>query len=99
MSSPECSTSAKHGCGETQVYSILKRKANYMKGVLLSCLKGIGSLNLVRLDWYLIADSKNIYPDGPTLSEIAKQLQMDGFKALNGWLQKWNTSHSITRIC
>jgi len=47
--------------------------------------------------WFLVAVRKNIYPDGPTLCaqalEIAKHLQVDDFKASNGWLEKWKARH------
>ena len=40
--------------------------------------------------WYLLVVSKNIFPDGPQLSEkvkeIVNQLGLSEFKALNGWL-------------
>jgi len=50
----------------------------------------------------LVAVHKNIYPDGPTLCaqalEIAKSLQVDDFKASNGWLKKWKARHNIKRM-
>ena len=48
---------------------------------------------------YQLALSKNVVPDGPTLMEqakaIAQRLHIDGFKASNGWLKKWKTSHNL----
>ena len=53
-------------------------------------------------EWYLLACSKNIYPDGPILKEkakeIAEKLGIEGFKASNGWLDKWKQRHSIKRV-
>ena len=41
----------------------------------------------------------HLQPDGPKLMEqaktIAQRLSIDGFKASNGWLQKWKTSHNL----
>ena len=58
-----------------------------------------GEINDHLYDWYLLALRKNIIPDGPTLIEqaktIAQQLQIEGFKASNGWLQKWKSTHSL----
>ena len=53
-------------------------------------------------DYYLLACSKNIYPDGPVLKEkaieIADKLGVEGFKASNGWLDKWKKRHFIKRV-
>ena len=42
---------------------------------------------------YLLAISENTYLNGPQFSEIAKEiavkLDKDGFKASEGWLDKW----------
>lgn len=43
-----------------------------------------------------------MYPDGPMLNEkakeIAEKLGIKGFKASNGWLDKWKQRHSIKRV-
>ena len=53
-------------------------------------------------EWYLIVVKKNIYPDGPTLCkkalEIAEQLEINDFKASNGWLEKWKARHNIRKM-
>ena len=58
-----------------------------------------GELNQLLYEWYLLALHKNFVPDGPILLEqvkaIAQRLSIDGFKASNGWLQKWKTSHNL----
>ena len=102
---------ALYGCGKTQVYSVLKNKAKVIdlyessleKNVSLSTRRQKkspnGELNELLYEWYQLALSKNVVPDGPTLMEqakaIAQRLHIDGFKASNGWLQKWKTSHNL----
>ena len=58
-----------------------------------------GELNQLLYEWYLLALRKNFVPDGPILMEqakaIAQRLSIDGFKASNGWLQKWKTNHNL----
>ena len=52
-------------------------------------------------EWYLLATSKNIYPNGPQLSEKAKKiaikLKKNGFNASDGWLDDWK-KHLIYNI-
>lgn len=59
-------------------------------------------INDLLYQWFLVAVHKNIYPDGPTQCaealEIAKSLQVDDFKASNGWLKKWKARHNIKRM-
>ena len=49
-----------------------------------------------------MAVRKNIYPDGPTLCEkareIAKRLELSNLKASNGWLEKWKARHNIKKM-
>ena len=100
-----------YGCGKTQVYSILKNKAaiiesyecngaNDSRRSLKQCRKSpYAQINDLLYEWFLVAVRKNIYPDGPTLCEkaqkIAKRLDVDDFKASNGWLQKWKARHNV----
>jgi hypothetical protein len=53
-------------------------------------------------EWYLLACSKNIYPDGPQLiekaREIAQRLGKTEFKGSNGWFEKWKRRHNIKRV-
>ena len=100
-----------YGCGKTQVYSVLKNKAQITvsyeasleKNATLTIRRNRKSPNdeLYQLlyEWYLLALHKNFVPDGPILMEqakaIAQRLSIDGFKASNGWLQKWKTSHNL----
>ena len=59
-------------------------------------------VNDLLCEWYLVAVRKNVYPDGPTLCEkareIAKRLELNDFKASNGWLEKWKVRHNIKKI-
>ena len=52
--------------------------------------------------WYLLACSKNIYPSGPQLckkvKEIAKRLHVEGFKASNGWIDKWKRRYNVRYV-
>ena len=91
---------ALYGCGKTQVYSVLKNKAQITASYEASLEKNAtlttrrnrkspnGELNQLFYEWYQLALCKNVVPDGPTLMEqakaIAQQLHIDGFKASNG---------------
>ena len=59
-------------------------------------------VNEALYQWYLIATSKNVFPDGTQLSEkaneIAKQLGFNDFKAFNGWFDRWKQQHNIKRM-
>ena len=53
-------------------------------------------------EWYSLACSKNIYPDGPQLiekaREIAKCLGKHNFVGTNGWLDKWKQRYHIRKV-
>ena len=90
---------ALYGCGKTQVYSVLKNKAQIIASYEASLEKNAtittrrnrkspnGELNQLLYEWYLLALRKNFVPDGPILMEqakaIAQRLSIDGFKASN----------------
>lgn len=46
--------------------------------------------------------SRNIYPSGLQLckkvKEIAERLHIEGFKASNGWINKWKRRHNIRYV-
>ena len=46
-------------------------------------------------EWYLLACSKNIYPDGPQLKEIAERLGKSDFK---GTVREMEEAHHIRRV-
>ena len=104
-------------CGRTQVSVILKSRVKF-----LDLYESNASSKLVRKrerttqytdinvalhEWFVLATSKNIYPDGPLLSckakEIAERMGISEFKASNGWLHKWkqryNSKCLFVRIC
>ena len=62
-------------------------------------------MNSALYQWYTIATSKNIYPNGTQLSEKAKQIAQhlgySDFKASNGWLDRWKRRNNVRqmRIC
>ena len=59
-------------------------------------------LNDTLYSWYLLAVSKNIFPDGPQLAEkaraIASRLGVEDFKASNGWLDRWKKEHHLRKM-
>ena len=101
-------------CGKTQIYGILKDKesiiALYESNASSSLhhsrkrtrLSEYSEVNETLYEWYLLACSKNIYPDGPQLKdrakEIAVRLGKSDFKGTNGWLEKWKKRHHIKRV-
>lgn len=101
-------------CGKTQVYSILKDKASIIQmyesnasGSTCHSAQRIrksqfAEVNDLLYEWYLVVVRKNIFPDGPTLVEKAKQiaerLNITNFKASNGWLDKWKAKHNIRKM-
>ena len=100
-------------CGETQISCILKKKAEivslYHENASLDLchtrkrsrpLK-FSDVNDALFDWYQLACSKNIYPNGSLLKEKAKQIAEHmgiDFKASNGWLDKWKKKHHIKQL-
>ena len=99
-------------CGRTQVSVILKSRAKF-----LDLYESNASSKLVRKrertaqytdinvalhEWFVLATSKNIYPDGPLLSckakEIAERMGISEFKASNGWLHKWKQRYNIKQV-
>ena len=101
-------------CGQTQIYSILKQKdiiiSTYESNASSSSHSyghkarnsSFSKVNDSLYEWYLLACSKNIFPDRPTLKEKAKEIaeksELEGFKASNGWFDKWKQRHSIKRV-
>ena len=93
-----------------QIYTQLKNKdtifAMYESNASSSSLKYRSSeyseINEKLYEWYLLACSKNIYPDGPQLiekaREIAQRLGKTEFKGSNGWFEKWKRRHNIKRV-
>ena len=77
---------ALYGCGKTQVYSVLKNKAQIIASYEASLEKNAtittrrnrkspnGELTQLLYEWYLLALRKNFVPDGPILMEQAKAI-------------------------
>lgn len=104
----------KFGCGKTQVNKILSNKESLLEQfesnvssdcVLLrkrsrSC--EFSEINESLYKWYSLATTRNIYPAGPQLCEkarqIADQLDVDNFKASNGWLDRWKKRYDIHKM-
>ena len=59
-------------------------------------------MNEALYEWYLLAVSKNIYPDGTQLilkaKEIANRMDVHEFKGSNGWLEKWKLRYNIRQM-
>lgn len=102
-------------CGKTQVYTIIKNKPSIVElyesnapSDLRHCSRKwsrtsqFTEVNDLLYEWYLVAVQKNIYPDGPTLCEkareIVKRLELSDFKASNGWLEKWKARHNVKKM-
>ena len=59
-------------------------------------------VNKALYQWYLLAVSKNVFPDDTQLAEkakeIASKLGLSDFKASNGWLDRWKKRHNIKKM-
>ena len=100
-------------CGKTQILGILKAKEeilalyeeNRSDTLQLTTKRArkseFSEVNESLYEWYLLATSKNIYPNGPQLSEKAKEiaikLKKEGFNASEGWLDKWKKRYNIKK--
>ena len=62
-------------------------------------------INDMLYSWFKIYEASSFYIKGPLLKEEAINIkqslslpELDGFKALKGWLDKWKLSHSIKEM-
>lgn len=59
-------------------------------------------VNEALYEWYTMACSKNIYPNGPTLTakakEIAARLGKPEYEGSSGWLSRWKQRYHVRRI-
>ena len=59
-------------------------------------------INEVLHKWYLLACSNNIYLSGPQLCEKAREIaqchHVEGFKAFNGWIEKWKICYNVRYV-
>ena len=76
---------------------------------LLECAKHAkGSVNrsfqmsMKLYEWFRLAVSKNVFPDGRILCEKAKEITerfgFEDLKASNGWLDRWKKRHHIKQM-
>ena len=100
------------GCGKTQVQTTLKDKDKYVKAYLEDNLDGskkrlkfsspYEELNTVVWEWFVKCTSANLPISGPLIQEKAKefatQLNLQDFKASNGWLDAFKKRHSIHHV-
>lgn len=99
----------KFNIGKTQAAAIVKNKdkirskwaAGENEHQKKSFLKSDGlSVDKMCFEWYARSRSENMTLTGPMVKakakEIAEQLGYEGFKASDGWLQKWRIRHNIS---
>ena len=106
---------ADFNCRKTQISTVLQNEARIVEMYEANAssstrqIKRIrnskfGDVNESLYQWYCMATSRNLYPDGPLpmekAREIAKHLEIpDGvFKASNGWLESWKKRHNIKQV-
>ena len=100
--------SLKYGIGKVTVCDILKRKDEYQrqseenigsKRIRHVSTGKFSDLNELLFHWFKGACGKNIPLSGPVLQEkaldFAKDLNLDKFKASNGWLESWRSRYGI----
>ncbi len=102
-------------CGKTQISTILQNKSRVIELYESFASANIyhtkrqmsskfGEINDLLYDWYRMATSRNLYPDGSLLKEkalqIATQLDRpdDSFTASNGWFESWKKKHNIKQV-
>ena len=81
---------------KTQVADIFKAQ-----GVQSRALK-FSDVNEALYEWYTMACSKNIFPNGPILTAKAKEktahLSKPEFEGSSGWLSRWKQRYNVKRI-
>ncbi|XP_054630194.1 tigger transposable element-derived protein 4-like isoform X2 [Dunckerocampus dactyliophorus] len=97
-----------HRCGRTQILNILKRKKEWIEefksNMPLDRKRKVrktanDELNAILYEWFKDSRARQLPVSGPLLQEkakeIATQLQLDEFKASNGWLDAFRRRHNI----
>ena len=99
-------------CGKTQIAMIIKQKDSILSAYETNASTALvrattrsseyADINKALYDWYCLACSKNLYPNGPQLMEKARQiataLDKSRFKGSNGWLEKWKSRYNIKQF-
>ena len=101
-------------CGETQISTILRSKDRIVELYEANASAGMcqtrkrvreskfSDVNEALYEWFRLAVSKNMFPDGRILcekaKEIAERLGFEDFKASNGWLDRWKKRHHIKQM-
>ena len=101
-------------CGKTQISMILRYRERIVElyeanaaDEMYQMRKRIrgstfSDVNEALYDWFCLAVSKNVFPDGRILSEKAKEIAQHlgfvDFKASNGWLDRWKKRHNIKQM-
>ena len=97
----------KFKCGKTQIQSTLRDKRKllhkFAKNGNASSKRArmcrFQDIDSAMLEWFRMARSKNIPVSGPMLQAkavaVAEQMQLENFKASNGWLEKFKTQYKI----
>ena len=101
-------------CGKTQISTILRSKDRIVELYEANASAGMcqtrkrvreskfSDVNEALYEWFRLAVSKNVFPDGRILcekaKEIAERLGFEDFKASNGWLDRWKKRHHIKQI-
>ncbi|XP_054631460.1 tigger transposable element-derived protein 4-like [Dunckerocampus dactyliophorus] len=97
-----------HRCGRTQILNILKRKQEWIEefqsNMPLDRKRKVrktanDELNAILYEWFKDSTARQLPVSGPLLQEkakeIATQLQLDEFKASNGWLDAFRRRHNV----
>ncbi len=96
-------------CGKTQIQNILKNKEEILKNFEANVSSSLKTsrgakhedVDIMLLNWFQRARSKNMPITGPMLQEKAMQIanalgrQPEEFKASNGWLDRFKTRNGI----
>ncbi|XP_046562543.1 jerky protein homolog [Haliotis rubra] len=100
-----------YGIGRQTVSDILKRRDHYIKKLEINMNdqakrvlenSKFDKINTMTHEWFMAARSKSLPISGPILKEkavqFAQNLDINDFKASDGWLTSWKTRYSIKQF-